>query len=85
MVLGRNLGRPEERVKVVPLSAFDPTEIDMLTIVLFGSSTSKAFVRGDGKTVAFTPRGYAVKAEAKERAMLPTWTRFTPSCFRLRS
>jgi cobalt-precorrin 5A hydrolase/precorrin-3B C17-methyltransferase len=46
----------------VTLADFDPTEIDMLTIVLFGSSTSKAFTRGDGRTVAFTPRGYAKKA-----------------------
>jgi cobalt-precorrin 5A hydrolase/precorrin-3B C17-methyltransferase len=66
VIVAQNLGRPDERVKVVPLSAFDPTEIDMLTIVLFGASTSKAFTRGDGKTVTFTPRGYAVKAEAKE-------------------
>jgi cobalt-precorrin 5A hydrolase/precorrin-3B C17-methyltransferase len=38
----------------------------MLTIVLIGSSTSRAFVRGDGRTVAYTPRGYARKAEAAE-------------------
>ena len=37
---------------------------DMMSIVLFGSSQSHAFVRGDGKTVAFTPRGYANKPGA---------------------
>ncbi|MEO5804977.1 precorrin-3B C(17)-methyltransferase [Devosia sp.] len=61
VVIGTSVGRPEENVRVTTLAAFDPTEIDMLTIVLFGASTSRAFKRGDGKTVAFTPRGYAKK------------------------
>jgi len=63
VVIGSNLGRPSQRVRVVTLEAFDPREIDMLTIVLFGASTSKAFMRGDGLK-AYTPRGYAKKAAA---------------------
>src|SRR5690606_40649876 len=55
-------GRAEEQVSVVTLADFDPQAVDMLTIVLIGASTSKAFARGDGTTVAFTPRGYAGKA-----------------------
>lgn len=62
VVIGFKVGRPEEHVRVTTLQAFDPTEIDMLTIVLFGASTSRAFLRGDGKTVAYTPRGYSRKA-----------------------
>lgn len=61
VVIGSNLGRPSQRVRVVTLGAFDPREIDMLTIVLFGASTSRAFMRGDGLK-AYTPRGYAKKA-----------------------
>jgi len=49
---------------VTTLAAFDPAEIDMLTIVLIGASSSRAFSRGDGSTAAYTPRGYANKAEA---------------------
>jgi cobalt-precorrin 5A hydrolase/precorrin-3B C17-methyltransferase len=64
VIIGTSLGRPEEKIRVTTLAEFDPAEIDMLTIVLFGSSTSKAFTRGDGRTVAFTPRGYAKKAGA---------------------
>ncbi|MDB5539876.1 MAG: cobalt-precorrin hydrolase [Devosia sp.] len=60
VVIGSNLGRPNERVRVVELAAFDPTEIDMLTIVIIGASTSRAFHRGSG-TVAYTPRGYEAK------------------------
>jgi cobalt-precorrin 5A hydrolase/precorrin-3B C17-methyltransferase len=61
VVIGSNLGRPSQRVRVVTLEAFDPREIDMLTIVLFGASTSKTVLRGDGLK-AYTPRGYAAKA-----------------------
>jgi cobalt-precorrin 5A hydrolase/precorrin-3B C17-methyltransferase len=61
VVIGSNLGRPNQRVRVVELQDFQPTEIDMLTIVLIGSSTSKALARGDGLK-AYTPRGYAKKA-----------------------
>lgn len=62
VIVARDLGRPAQSVEVVPLAEFDPTTVDMLTIVLIGSSHSRAFQRGDGKTVAFTPRGYAAKA-----------------------
>lgn len=62
VVIASNLGRPAEKVKVVELADFNPEEIDMLTIVMFGSSQSKSFKRGSGETVAYTPRGYAKKA-----------------------
>jgi cobalt-precorrin 5A hydrolase/precorrin-3B C17-methyltransferase len=60
VVIGSNLGRPNQRVRVVELQDFQPTEIDMLTIVLIGSTTSRALQRGDGLK-AYTPRGYAKK------------------------
>lgn len=66
VVIGRNLGRPEQDVRVTTLDAFDPADVDMLTIVLIGASTSRTFTRGDGRTVAYTPRGYEKKAVAKE-------------------
>lgn len=65
VLIASNLGRKGETVQVVTLENFDPTQIDMLTIVLFGSSNSKSFLRGDGQTVAFTPRGYANKKSEK--------------------
>ena len=63
VIVASNLGRPAERVTVTTLAAFDPATVDMLTIVLIGASTSRALKRGDGTTIAFTPRGYHVKAE----------------------
>jgi cobalt-precorrin 5A hydrolase/precorrin-3B C17-methyltransferase len=61
VIVASNLGRPDEQTRVVPLSAFDPVQVDMLTIVLIGSSESRVFTRGDGSTIAYTPRGYAGK------------------------
>jgi len=68
VVIASNLGRPAEKVRVVTLEDFNPEEIDMLTIVMFGSSQSKSFTRGSGETVAFTPRGYAKKAAKMDQA-----------------
>jgi cobalt-precorrin 5A hydrolase/precorrin-3B C17-methyltransferase len=65
VIVASNVGRPTEQVRVVHLADFDPATVDMLTIVLIGASTSRAFVRGDGRTVAYTPRGYAGKARAE--------------------
>ena len=61
VVIARNLGRPDQAVKVTTLWSFDPTSVDMLSIVLIGSSTSRTLKRGDGATVVFTPRGYETK------------------------
>ena len=66
VVIASNLGRPEEKVKIVRFADFNPDEIDMLTLVMVGSSQSKSFVRGDGRTYAYTPRGYAKKRVAAE-------------------
>ncbi len=64
VVIASNLGRPAERLEIVELAAFDPESVDMLTIVLVGSSRSERLQRGDG-AVAFTPRGYAAKSGSR--------------------
>jgi cobalt-precorrin 5A hydrolase/precorrin-3B C17-methyltransferase len=64
VIIASSLGRTDETVRVVPLKDFDPTVVDMLTVVLVGSSQSKSFHRGDGRTYAYTPRGYAQKRKA---------------------
>jgi cobalt-precorrin 5A hydrolase / precorrin-3B C17-methyltransferase len=64
VIVASNLGRPEENIRIVRLDAFDATEIDMLTVVLVGSSQSKTGRRGDGSTFAFTPRGYEKKRQS---------------------
>ncbi len=54
--LARNLGRPGERVTITTLAKLDEAEIDMLTLVVVGSSTTRIL---PGRTPRiYTPRGY---------------------------
>ncbi len=62
-VIASNLGRPGERVRVMPLVEVDPEEVDMLSIVMVGNSESRMRQSGDGRWRAWTPRGYAGKQE----------------------
>jgi cobalt-precorrin 5A hydrolase/precorrin-3B C17-methyltransferase len=60
VVLARNLCRAAESVRIVELKALTPEEIDMLTVVLVGSSHTRLIGRGTHRFV-YTPRGYAAK------------------------
>ncbi len=66
VVVASRLGRPGETVVTVPLSRFDPSRVDMLTIVLVGAFGSRMFARGDGTRCAYTPRGYAAKEHVEK-------------------
>ena len=61
VVLARNLGREGERVTLTTLSDLDIDKVDMLTVVLVGSSASRAIELPDGRRFAYTPRGYEKK------------------------
>ncbi|MDW3205617.1 MAG: precorrin-3B C(17)-methyltransferase [Alphaproteobacteria bacterium] len=65
VALCRQLGRPEESVTVTTLREFDPSVVDMFTLVVFGSSETRAF-NHSGTPRAFTPRGYAGKWDGEE-------------------
>ena len=58
VVLARDVGGPTERVRTVRLVDLDPAEVDMRTILLVGSSQTRAVTRGDGTEVVWTPRRY---------------------------
>ncbi len=62
-IVASNLGRPGERVRVMPLAEVDPQEVDMLSIVMVGNSESRMRQGRDGSWRAWTPRGYAGKRE----------------------
>lgn len=62
VILATNLGRDGETVRIVPLSALDIDDVDMLTVVIVGSSETRVVETGDGRRWAFTPRGYSGKA-----------------------
>ena len=64
VVLARNLGRKEEQLRVVSLENLDPTQVDMLTVVLVGSSQTRRLQLPNGEVRVYTPRGYADKSKA---------------------
>ncbi|HEX7968817.1 MAG TPA: precorrin-3B C(17)-methyltransferase, partial [Stellaceae bacterium] len=59
--LARNLGRPGESVAVTTLGALAPEDVDMLTLVLIGSSTTRVVPGAPPRL--YTPRGYAAKRD----------------------
>ena len=60
VIVARNLGRAGEQVEVARLGGLDPDRVDMMTVLLVGSSKTRTFALG-GTTRAYTPRGYAVR------------------------
>ncbi len=58
VLLASNLGRPQENLRYRRLDALDVDEVDMLTVVLVGSSNSRLARLGEGPRM-YTPRGYA--------------------------
>ncbi|OLL77452.1 Cobalt-precorrin-2 C20-methyltransferase / Cobalt-precorrin-3b C17-methyltransferase [Pseudonocardia sp. Ae263_Ps1] len=57
VVLGRDVGGAGERIVVTTLGELDPELVDMRTLVVVGSSTTRVVERG-GEPVVFTPRHY---------------------------
>ena len=62
VMLASSLGRPEEHVRYRRLDELQVDEVDMLTVVLVGSSNSRLAQLGEGPRM-FTPRGYARKID----------------------
>ncbi len=62
VMLASSLGRPEENVRYRRLDELQVDEVDMLTVVLVGSSNSRLAQLGTGPRM-FTPRGYARKID----------------------
>ncbi len=62
VLLASSLGRPEEHLRYRRLSDLEVDEVDMLTVVLVGSSHSQLAELGEGPRM-YTPRGYARKID----------------------
>ena len=58
VIVGRHVGRDAEHVVVTDLAHLDPDTVDMSTIVVIGSSTTRVLDRPHGSSV-YTPRSYA--------------------------
>ncbi|TAE96512.1 MAG: precorrin-3B C(17)-methyltransferase [Oscillatoriales cyanobacterium] len=58
VVLGRNLGRSGQSVRVCTLGEFQPEDADMRTLVIIGSSQTRIIPRKFGDIWVYTPRRY---------------------------
>jgi precorrin-3B C17-methyltransferase len=58
VIFARNVSRPDETIKIVPLSQTTPDMADMRTMVLVGSSQTRVIEREIGPIV-YTPRSLA--------------------------
>jgi len=58
VVLGRDIGRPAEALRVLSLGELTAEMVDMRTLVIIGSSQTRRFPRGDGGEWVYTPRSY---------------------------
>ncbi|MDZ5435228.1 precorrin-3B C(17)-methyltransferase [Pseudomonas fluorescens] len=61
VVLGRDIGRPGQALRVTTLGQLTPDQVDMRTMVLIGSSTTCVFPRVEGGEWVYTPRWYGNK------------------------
>jgi len=61
VVLGRDIGRPGQTLRVTTLGKLTPDQVDMRTMVLIGSSTTCVFARAEGGEWVYTPRWYGDK------------------------
>jgi cobalt-precorrin 5A hydrolase/precorrin-3B C17-methyltransferase len=61
VVLGRDIGRPGQTLRVTTLGQLTPDQVDMRTMVLIGSSTTCVFPRAEGGDWVYTPRWYGNK------------------------
>ncbi|WP_434626316.1 precorrin-3B C(17)-methyltransferase [Pseudomonas sp. Z1-29] len=64
VVLGRDIGRPGQTLRVITLGQLTPDQVDMRTMVLVGSSTTCVFPRVEGGDWVYTPRWYGDKPGA---------------------
>lgn len=61
VVLGRDIGRPGQTLRVTTLGELSVDQVDMRTMVLIGSSTTCVFPRIEGGEWIYTPRWYGNK------------------------
>lgn len=58
VVVGRDVGGSTESVRIVALGELDPETVDMRTLLIVGSSTTRTYARPDGSLGVYTPRRY---------------------------
>lgn len=72
VVLGRSVGRAGEDVQVTTLDALDVANIDMRTVVIVGSTTTRVFPGAGDRVWVYTPRDYPADAPLADPAVVPS-------------
>jgi precorrin-3B C17-methyltransferase len=63
IILARAVGRPDERIRILPLSEVEASSADMSTIVIIGASTTRLIERTENEApYVYTPRSYGVRS-----------------------
>ncbi len=73
VVVGRAVGRPDEQLQVITLAGLGSASVDMSTLIIVGSSATRAHDRA-GRPVVFTPRHYGeagAAASSRHRRRTP--------------
>jgi precorrin-3B C17-methyltransferase len=62
IILARAVMRPDERIRILPLSKVEASMADMSTVVIIGASTTRLIDRSEGEApYVYTPRFYGVR------------------------
>lgn len=64
VIVARNLGRADERIDRIDLAGLDVDRVDMLSIVVIGSSITRRFTPLHGSDWIYTPRGYDLATDS---------------------
>ena len=67
VIIAKNLGRDGETLDVAELQALDQDRIDMMTVLIIGSSRTHMTPRLHGRPFVYTPRGYLDDQESSKR------------------
>ncbi|MFE3170165.1 precorrin-2 C(20)-methyltransferase [Amycolatopsis sp. NPDC059090] len=59
VVVARDVGGPEEDVRVTTLGSLDPAAVDMRCLLIVGSSRTVVEEGPDGRSIVWTPRSYS--------------------------
>jgi precorrin-2 C20-methyltransferase/precorrin-3B C17-methyltransferase len=62
VVVARAVGSPEEAITVSTLADLDTSSVDMRTLLIIGSSTTRTIPGHNGHPQVYTPRGYPAPA-----------------------
>jgi precorrin-3B C17-methyltransferase len=62
IILARAVMRPDERIRILPLSEVEASMADMATVLIIGASTTRMIERPEGEApYVYTPRSYGVR------------------------